>query len=150
MRADEARVVQAGVHIVAVALGALLLAACGDETGVEHAAVERTEVELAVDHGLVNGSGGKVAVRPAAVDVHAHHVTVTSGGAVYDLRSPCDAAAEVEMVGKLVLQDGAYGGEVLLRHFGHARLLVPRELVVHENAHAPWIVLHALCRVARA
>jgi len=82
VRADVARVVEALRNEGFVALGALLLALGGHETGVEYAAVECAEMELAVDHGLVVAAFGQVFVDRPVVDVDAHDIAVFRGGAV--------------------------------------------------------------------
>jgi len=119
MRAHVARMVQAGGHESLVARGTVRLVFGRDETRMEQAAVERAEMELAVDHRLVVAALRQILGDAVAVCVDAHDVAVFRGGSVDRRRARGDAATEIELVGRGGFESVANDAEIL---FGDLRV----------------------------
>ena len=111
---DKARMVEALSDEIFIALRTLGLTLGWDKTGVEESAVERAEVKLAIDHGLVLGIRWEVLVDATAIDVDADHITILGGGAVNARCAPGNTRAQIELVRRLFAQHIADGLEIHL------------------------------------
>ena len=95
---------------------------------MEHAAVQRAEMEFADDERLVHGARIFEIRDIAAVEVVADDVAVLSGGFGGDVVDPCEAAARVELMRRDGFQCVADRAEIRFGEFGVERAEVVARL----------------------
>ena len=121
--------------VVTIGVSASLLALGRAQAGMEHAAVQSSEVEFTDDHRHINAGGQAKVLNVVLVQVVSDHVAVLRGRLCSAIVDPGEAAPEIELVRSDLLDDLAADAEVLFGNPGVERLQVfPRLLRIRRRA----------------
>ena len=124
VRTDVARMVEAGVHVIPAAFRPLRLAACRDNSRMEHAAVGRAEMELGNEHRFVERLFRQIALRRGVVDVDAYDVAIPSAFFIHRVGPFRDSRTEVEDIRR---------GD--LHRIAHGAIVFCSDIAVNEREH---------------
>ena len=99
VRSHQLRMVQRTEDVFLVSRRPRLLVLHGPQAGMQHAAVQRAEMELADDHRLVDPGRQLEIGHRVAVPVVADHVAVVGRGPGRPVIDPGEAASQVQLIG---------------------------------------------------